>query len=176
MRHEGVVFKVYDKEFSGRMTYSVKLDGQPMYHRLGGNRFAGIAEPGNRIAFEATDNPDGKSTKVTGSVTLCAAPAPVAQTASVGGGYGGVDRQNNIVYQSSRKDSIAFLELVNATGALKLPAAPAAKLGALEAALDHYTALFFDDVGTLGAVVREAEGEKPVKAPVEAPAAEDDED
>lgn len=156
MKYEGVVFKVYDKEFSGKMTYSIKLDGQPLYHRAGMQRFAGIAEAGNRVSFDAEPNPDGKSTKITSPVTLVAAQAVASSGTPSGGGDG--PRQNSIIYQSSRKDALEFLNVLFNAGALKLPAAVAAKAGALEALLDRYTALFFDDVNTLGAVVREAEG------------------
>mgnify|MGYP001354182343 CR=1 FL=1 len=174
-RVEGIVFKVYDKTFSGRLTYSIKLDGQPLYYRCGGNRYAGIAEPGNRIAFDAEPNPDGSSGKVTSTPVLMAqqaAPA-VASAPSMGGGYNSSERNNSIAYQSARKDALTFLNLVNASGALKLPAAQAAKLSALELALDRYTALFFDDIGTLGAVVREAET---ATKPADAPAAAESED
>jgi hypothetical protein len=175
VRHEGVVFKVYEKEFSGKMTYSIKLDGQPLYHRAKFNRYAGIAEPGNRIAFDADDNPDKKSTTITSPVVLVAAtPVAASGAPSAGGGGWGAERNNSIVYQSSRKDAIAFLQIVLGAGSLKLPAALNAKLGALEAALDRYTALFFDDVNTLGAVLREAEGEKEEK-PAKAVEADEEE-
>lgn len=172
MRYEGVVFKVYEKEFSGRMTYSIKLDGQPLYHRAGGNRYAGIAEPGNRVAFDADANPDGKSTKISGAVTLQSAPQAAASgTPSMGGDA----RQNSIVYQSSRKDALAFLDIVVKNGALKIPTPVNAKLGVLEAALDRYTALFFDDVNTLGAVLRSAEGETAEAGQKDAEAEKDEE-
>lgn len=153
---QGLVFKVYDKPFSGRMTHTIKLDGDPIWYRAGGNRFAGIAEPGNTVTFEATPNPDGTSAKIVGPVTIVATQPVAASGTPAYSGSGG-DRNASIVYQSSRKDAVAFLAAALAAGAIKLPAAQAAKLGALEAALDRYTAIFYEDVGTLGAVVREAE-------------------
>lgn len=154
---EGVVFKVYPKTFPGKPeTYSIKIDGDPIYYRSGTNRFAGIAESGNRVTFMATPNADGKSARIDSPVTLVAAPPPAAAsgTPALGG-----DRQNNIVYQSSRKDAIELVKLILSTEAMTLPTKKADRLAALEALVDHYTAQFFEDVSTLGAVTRENESE-----------------
>lgn len=157
MRAEGVVFKVYDKQFPGKpMTYSIKLDGQPLFFRAGTNRYAGIAESGNRVAFDYTPNADGKSGNITGPVTLAAAPAPAA-SGSVGFVPSG-ERQNSIVYQSSRKDAIELVKLILSTEAIAVPAKKADRLEFIEALVDHYTATMFEDVNTLGAVTRENEG------------------
>lgn len=154
-RIEGVVYKVYDRDFRGQKSYTIKIDNDPIWYRCGTKRFAGIAESGNRVAFNATMNPDGTSAKVEGEVTLAAkAPAAASGTPNAGG-----DRNNSIVYQSSRKDALELVTLLVSSGALKLPSAQAKKAGAVEAAVDRYTALFFDDVFTLGAVTREAEGD-----------------
>jgi len=155
-RVEGTVFRVYDREFRGKKSFTIKLDGVDVWYRAGAKRWAGIAEPGNRVAFDAEPNLGRDDAKIVSDVVL----AKAAPAAAPGAPYasGGGDRNNSIVYQSSRKDALALVALLAQTGALKLPAAQAAKAGAVEAALDRYTALFFDDVSTLGAVVREAEG------------------
>ena len=153
MRVEGEVFKVYAKDFRGRTNYTIKIDNDPIWYRCGTDRFAGVAEPGNRIAFDAEMNPDGTSAKVTSNPVLAQAAPPAAATPTAGGG----DRQANIVYQSSRKDALEFVKLALDDGAITLPAAKAKKLAALEALVDRYTALFFDDVHTMGAITREAE-------------------
>ena len=152
----GQVFKVYPKTFPGKAeSYSVKLEDNPIYYRMGTRRFAGIAEPGNRIEFMATANADGKSANVDGDVKLQAASAAAAPgTPSLSGSA----RDNSIQYQSSRKDALEFVGLIVAADAVKLPAKQAAKLGALETLADHYTAKFFEDISTLGAVTRELEG------------------
>jgi hypothetical protein len=155
-RVEGVVYKIYDRQFRGRPSYTIKIDNDPIWYRAGEKRFAGIAESGNRVAFNAEMNPDGTSAKVVGEVTL-ASPAPVAANGTPASGGGG-DRNNSIVYQSSLKAALNLVSIMAQTGALKLPAAQAKKVGAIEAAVDRYTAMFFDDVFTLGAVTREAEG------------------
>lgn len=150
---EGVVWKVYTKNFRGRDNYTVKLDGIPTYFRLGTNRHAGVCEEGNKITFSYEENPDGQSARVTSDPRIVQAQAPAAQTA---GPTGGSPRQAAIEYQSSRKDALEFLRLTLTSGAVTLPAAKGKKLVALEALLDRYTAQFFEDVATLGAVVREA--------------------
>jgi hypothetical protein len=168
---EGVVFKVYPKTFPGKPeTYSIKIDGDPLFYRAGTNRFAGIAESGNRVTFEATPNPDGKSARIEGPVTLVK-PQP-AQTVGSTGTPSWDGRNNSIVYQSSRKDAIEYVKLLLANGALPVPKDKKSIAGFLDAALDRYTAQFFEDVNTLGAVTRELEGGT---APTEA-AEEGDED
>lgn len=153
-RVEGVVFKVYDRDFRGKKSYTIKIDGDPTWYRAGGKRWAGIAEAGNRVAFDAEPNEGRDDAKIVSDVVLAKATPAAGGSPSAGGG----DRGNSIVYQSSRKDALALVALLAQTGALKLPAAQAKKVGVIEAAVDRYTALFFDDVFTLGAVVREAEG------------------
>jgi hypothetical protein len=156
-RVEGVVYKVYDRVFRGRNSYTIKIDNDPIWYRAGEQRFAGIAEAGNRVTFNAEMNPDNTSAKIVGAVTL-SSPAPAAANGTPST-LGGGDRNNSIVYQSSLKAALNLVSIMAQTGALKLPAAQAKKAGAIEAAVDRYTAMFFDDVFTLGAVTREAEGE-----------------
>lgn len=163
MKYTGKVYKIYEREFRGKMSYSIKLDDQPLYHRLNDKRFAGIAESGNVIEFEAEPNADGKSTAVKGEVRLAAASSsqPQAATSFAGGGT----RDASIQYQSSRKDALEFLSIAITAGAIKLPAKEAAKLKAMEALVDYYTAGFYEDIGTLGAVSRSngsGEGEEDV--------------
>jgi hypothetical protein len=151
------VYKVYERAFRGQPSFTIKIDNDPIWYRAGNQRFAGIAEAGNRVAFNASMNPDGTSAKVEGPVTLAQpAPAAASGTPSVGGGG---DRNNSIVYQSSRKDALELVKMLLSSGALVLPKQQSKKVGIIEAWTDRYTAMFFDDVFTLGAVTREAEGE-----------------
>jgi len=171
MRVEGTVYKVYTRDFRGKSSHTIKIDGNDTWFRAGAKRYAGIAESGNLVAFDAEPNPGRDDAKITSDVVL----AKAAPAAAPGTPYAAVgDRNNSIIYQSSRKDALALVGLLAQTGALKLPAAQAAKAGAVEAALDRYTALFFDDVSTLGAVVREAEGTGDGAAESEDEADEDD--
>jgi hypothetical protein len=161
-KYTGKVFKIYDKVWGGNKptTYSIKLDGQPLYHRTGTNRYAGIAESGKVVEFFATPNADDKSANVDGPVTEVTASAPAASgTPSYGGGWNDPGRQNSIVYQSSRKDAIEFVTFLYEKEVIPMPKTPKDRLGNVEATLDRITAQFFNDVNTLGAVVREAESE-----------------
>lgn len=153
----GQVFKVYDKQMFGKTLYSVKLENDPIYYRMNENRGAGIVEAGNWIEFEASPNPDGKSATIEAAPRLLPKPAPaavsVAGPVSAGGG-GGNARETSIHYQSARKDAIQFLQIAVSSGAVTLPAKAAAKLKALDALVDYYTALYFEDISTGGAVTR----------------------
>lgn len=152
----GQVFRVYPKTFPGKPeTYSVKLEDNPIYYRLGTKRFGGIVEPGNRIEFFATMNSDGKSARVDGDVkALAAIPAATAGTPSLAPS----GTQAAIQYQAARKDALVLVGMVLGAEAIKLPGKPGDKLGVVEGLVDHYTAKFFEDTSTLGAVTRELEG------------------
>jgi len=157
---QGKVFKVYDKVFSGKTNYSIKLEDNPIYYRAGGKRWAGIAEPGNVVSFDAEVNDDGKSARITGDVKKAAA-SPQGAAPNLGGGGA---RESSIHYQSSRKDALEFVKLAVSVGAIDVGKTKAKQLGVLEAALDRYTAIFFDDIGTLGAVARASEAEGAAEA------------
>lgn len=148
MQVTGQVFKVYEKTFSGKNNYSVKLENDPLYYRMNQKRFAGIAEPGNTVTFSAEMNEDGKSARVTGELKKASGPAAAAAPVSTG------NRESSIHYQSARKDALVMVDLLIRTEALSLGKAPAKKAAIIEAALDRYTALFFEDIGTMGAVTR----------------------
>lgn len=149
----GQVFKIYDKEFRGRKLYSIKLEDDPVYYRMNENRNAGIAEAGNFIEFDAEPNPDGKSATVKGAVKLAAKPQSSPANTGGGGGFSAA-RETSIHYQSARKDALVFVGLAVSSGAVKLPAAAAKKLKALEGLVDAYTAQYLEDITTGGAVAR----------------------
>jgi hypothetical protein len=171
----GQVFKVFEREWPSKRpggkpnkTFSIKLEGDPLYYRCprgkgqgsDGERFAGIAEAGNTVTFEAEPVND-TSAQIVGSVTKV--EAQQATVASIGTGVAnsapapagqGTSREASIHYQSSRRDALAFVETAVRHGMVKMPAKEAARLEALEALVDHYTAAFFADVATFGAVAR----------------------
>ncbi len=173
MKYQGQVFRVYPKQFPGKAeTFSVKLEDQPLYHRMGTKRFGGIVEPGKVIEFEATPNSDGKSTTVQGDIReVVQAPAASPGTPAMPNNTG---RDNSIQYQSARKDALEFVKLLVSTEGLKLGKDAGKKEGILFAALDRYTSFFFKDIVTLGAVVREAESEGEPEAPAAEAASGDD--
>jgi hypothetical protein len=155
-QYVGRVAAIYNREFSGKMTYSIKIDGSPLYFRLNDKRYPGIVEKGNMVEFEAEENSDGKSAKVIGAVRAGRA-APTSEAgkgAAVGGGVDWAKKDASIQYQSSRKDAVEFVKLLVQTGALGLPAAKSKQVAALELAVDRYTAQFFADIAELGAVKR----------------------
>ena len=169
-KYSGKVFKIYDREWQGKKLYSIKLDGDPLYHRLNGKPPAGV-DSGAYVSFDAEPNSDGKSTKVKGDVLVQTAPAPAAQAASPAGSYAA--RDVSIHYQSARKDALAFLDILTREKAVKLPTKQAAILATLEAALDMYTAKFYEDISTQGAVARANGTDAPAEEPAEEPSEED---
>jgi len=150
----GQVFKVYEKDFRGKMLFSVKLENDPIYYRMNENRHSGIAESGNWIEFTAEPNADGKSATVKGPIKLAPKATPAAAVAGPSGGAYTGAREASIHYQSARKDALTFVGMAITSGAIKLPAAAAKKLKALEALVDAYTAGFLEDISTGGAVAR----------------------
>jgi len=165
---QGQVFRIYEKEFRGKKSISVKLEDNPIFYRFGDRRHAGILEPGNVVEFEAGDtNEDGKSAHANGTPVQVKGQKSGGASAPSGGGGGGGAREVSIHYQSARKDALEFLQLAHVVGALKLPATEAKRLGVLEAALDKYTAIFFEDTGILGAVTRA--NEEPAEADEDSP-------
>jgi hypothetical protein len=171
----GQVFKVYDKQWGNKTLFSLKLENDPIFYRMNENRGAGIVEPGNWIEFDANPNSDGKSATVTGKPSIIAPPAQAASAPATGAVYqggGGSARETSIHYQAARKDALTLLGIAIPAGAIVLPAKAAAKLKALDALVDFYTALYFEDTSTGGAVTRAQEAaytetdedDKPAKA------------
>lgn len=154
---EGVVWKIYTKVFRGRENFTVKIDGDPLYYRLNTNRYPGVCEEGNRIKFTAEENSDGQSARVLDTPVIVTPPAGAAAAAPASAGAGGSSSGLQMRYQGALERAILFVDVALKNGAIVLPAAKAKKLGVLEAALDKYTAQFYDDTNTLGAVTREAE-------------------
>lgn len=154
-KYVGQVKKIFDREFSGKMTYSIVIEGSPLYFRLNNKRYPGIVEVGNVVEFEATENDDGKSAKVVSPVTAGKqTKSPQAQAASGGGTTDWAAKDRSIQYQSSRKDAIEVVGLLLTSGALKLPADKAKQVSVIEAVIDRYTAQFYVDIPELGAIKR----------------------
>lgn len=132
---------------------------------------------GATVEFEGEVGRNGKSVFVVDASIKEVAAAPAA--ASGGGGAPSMgSRDASIQYQSSRKDALVMVDLLIKTGALKLPEAPAKKAGVIEAAVDRFTAIYYEDIEQLGALAR-----TPPDAPAEAKpakvakaAADDDEE
>lgn len=161
---QGVVFKVYPKEFPAKggkpavTWYSIKLEDDKVYYRCKAERYAGIAEAGNRIELEHNGvAEDGSQAEVVkGSVRLAAKPV-LAGTGSSSASVvnsSGPSRESSIHYQSARKDALQYVDIMVRANAIKLPAKESARLAALDAIVDRITAQYFDDIGNFGAVAR----------------------
>jgi len=160
---KGVVSKLITREWKDKTFYSVGLEGEKGFISLGTSR-GGIAE-GDYVEIEWEENAKGYKDAVKGGVKKLEKPKNQPAAAKAGGG-GQPKDEGSIQYQSSRKDAIAYVQTVIAAGAVKLPAKEADKLAALDALVDLYTAKFYADIASKGAVAR-ANGE-------DAPPAEDD--
>lgn len=164
----GKVTNVYVKDYDdGGRSVSFRLAGDEKFYRCGKKRFEGIVEKGNTIEFDYSTISDSAS-KVTNTPKLASAKA----AGGGGSSSGNSSTSNDIHYQSSRKDAVEFLKAVLSVGAIKLPAKESGKLEVLEKALDHYTAAFYADVETKGAVAR-VKGPKPADEDAEGDEADD---
>ena len=154
----GQVFKLYEKNLGRKILWSFRLENDPVYYRMDENRGAGIVEPGNFVEFEAELNFDGKSAQVKEPPRRVEpAKAPAAASGANYSRGGDPSREQSIHYQSARKDALLLMQIALANGAIALPAKQGAKLAALEALVDSYTALYLEDISTGGAVTRATE-------------------
>lgn len=171
---KGKVKKVIKKEFEdGGVSISFTLVGQDPFFRLGSKRLAGVVEEGSFIEFYGEQVSD-KAVKVKVDTVKAASGKPAGEGGSSAASSGSSRdaTSHDIHYQSARKDALVFVQTIVAAGAIKLPVKESGKLEALEAALDRYTAAFYADIETKGAVAR-------VKGPAktdEEPAETGDED
>ena len=172
---KGKVKKVIKKEFEdGGVSISFTLAGQEPFFRLGSKRLAGVVEEGNSIEFYGEQVSD-KAVKVKTDTVKAASGKPAGEGGSSASSARS-DTSHDIHYQSARKDALAFVQVVIAAGAIKLPAKESGKLEALEAALDRYTAAFYADIETKGAVARVKGPAKGDEAAADEEPADDDGD
>lgn len=168
-RMQGQVFKLYDSRFGGG---SFRLENDQTYYNTR-EALPQFVVPGAQIEFEAGEL-KGKGRAASNITQLARAPQTTAQT--VGGGTG-VGRDEHIRYQSARKDALQMVQLLLEHGAVKLGENVAKRAAIIEALVDKFTANFFVDIDTLGALDRvepeEIEPSEPVaKAKVKAKPAE----
>ncbi len=131
--------------------YSVKI-GDTWYGTGSKNEPAGVAK-GDIVEGEF-ELEKGKYKTITKAGLKKAAQAPAGASGGTGGGTNWAAKDDSIRYQSSRKDALAFLALPGVLDAVVAKAKPADKVGIIEALVDKYTASFFEDVATFGAVAR----------------------
>lgn len=174
---QGQVYKVFEKQFPGKggkpgnTWYSIKLEGDDTYYRCK-EKNPGVIS-GLVVKFEVegdqvTSRPEiVQQTPAAAMQSVMGTPVP-APTQSLG--QLGSTRDSSIQYQSARKDALQFVDMIlRAEQAgkviVKLPAKEAARLEAVEALVDSYTAQYFHDIATFGAVSRSS-GEESEKAAV----------
>ncbi|MGD9590825.1 MAG: hypothetical protein AB7Q37_18515 [Pyrinomonadaceae bacterium] len=147
---KGKVWKVYQKEWKNKTLYTIKIDGNDTYYRCGEKNPGNLT--GKVVEFEAGED-TGSGAQVKGKVTVVD-----SSTANKGSGGGSVgydpQRDNRIQYQSSRKDALEMVKALLDKGGVKLPSKTADIAQVIEGLVDHYTAQFFEDVATFGAVAR----------------------
>lgn len=155
--------------------YSVKI-GDKWYGTGKKQAPSGVAQ-GDTVEGEF-ELEKGKYATITkaGLSKASSASAEAAAPAAKGSSAGTTDwvaKDASIRYQSSRKDALSYLALPGVLTALGLEKAkPADKIGIVDAVLDKYTAAFYDDVSTFGAVTRV---NAPAVDPSAPPSEEDDE-
>ena len=131
----GVVESASDKDFGNGPVYSLKVNGT--WYSFGFNQPS--CARGDNVSFDTKTN--GKYTNgVAASLEINSSGSSPSSSSSTSSGDNTV--QNSIIYQSSRKDAIHFLEVAASLEAVKLPAKAADKLSVLEEMLDYYTLRF----------------------------------
>jgi hypothetical protein len=164
----GQVYRIFEKQWNGKTLRSVRLDGNPLYYRWGDKDLPAGVVGGAFVSFDAEPK-DDQSAQIKGGILvntaaqdkIVNAPSKPANTQS-NSSSGSVSsravdweaKDASIRYQSARKDAIAFLALPGVLDGIVGKAKPSDKLGIVEATVDRYTAAFYEDIGTFGAVTR----------------------
>jgi hypothetical protein len=177
-KQKGVVFRVHEKDYRGKMLYSFKFDGgdENEWFRLGEDRHEGVIEEGNTVGVYFTiDRRDNR--QVEKAVLLEKGdPAPARSSnrstggrKPSGGGQSARDkywedkdaydkevREPAIRYQAARRDAIDVVKMLLDNEAVKLPAKTKVneRRDAIEGLVDVYTAQLYLDVMEQGAVKR----------------------
>jgi hypothetical protein len=148
-KYEGRVSKVYTSRYGG----SFGLESHQGLYFNTKQALPPWLAAGSGVSFEATMGRNGKSVYVTDAtlVEVKQQPAPAGQS----GGF--IDRDASIRYQSSRKDALSMVSLLVQTNALWNPDKRPVQskiAGIIESAVDRFTAIYFEDIETLGALDR----------------------
>lgn len=144
----GVVEKLYANQTKVGTTYAFIVDGQ----RYGTYKTKPACSEGDYISFDAEKkgdfwNADPKSIKKAEGGPVKAAPTQASPSYATKQD----DRQDSIIYQSSRKDALQFLDIAVAAGVVDLGTKTAGKkIEALNLFVDKQTQRYFEDVKNLG--------------------------
>ena len=133
--------------------YSVKIDGT--WYGMDSKKDPGVVQGDIVEGSYFLKNDKYKTITKAGLTKAAKSVAPVGATSSGSpGGTNWTAKDDSIRYQSSRKDALAFLGLPGVLESIVGKAKPADKVGLVEALVDKYTAGYFEDVATFGAVAR----------------------
>lgn len=161
---QGVIGRIYAKEFGGKNLYSFQLQGDRTYYRLG-ERKPSAAVEGASVEFDVEPRGNNLIAKnlrswVGGGVAEAPSARNVAAMATgpafVGRGGRGdpkddywkkreerdVETQKRIEIQSCRNSAIAFMAMAVQAGAIKLPTKQADQEAVLFEAVQKYTKEF----------------------------------
>lgn len=132
-RVRGVVFRAGQSKFG----YYVKLDGNEQFFNT---KYPPKCEEGDEVGIEYTQK--GKSANISKLVVLSKA-GPKEQGGN--GNQSAGDRNDSIVWQSSRKDAIEMAGLLLSNGAVKLPKTEDARAVIVAGLVDKLTFSYFQD-------------------------------
>lgn len=141
------------KTFASRWGGSFGLEEHPGVYFNTHDALPAFVVGGAFVEFEAAPGRTEKSRQVTDSSLKAVAGPPPTGERGHQGQFG--SRDEHIRYQSARKDALAMAGLLAAAGALYNEKTPKSKiLGILEDVVDRFTAVYFEDIETLGALSR----------------------
>ncbi len=164
-QYQGKVSKLFESRRGGSFGLA---DQYGLYFNTK-NDLPPFVVPGATVSFEAEVGRNGKSCYVVDSTLKEVVGAPKPAPGGTPTGFG--TRDDSIKYQSSRKDALVMVGLLAAAGALYNDKTPKAKLaGIIEDTVDRFTALYYEDIETLGALERAGPAEKEIEIPVPQPA------
>ena len=188
---EGFVWWRGSTTFGGKELYSFKFDGEDQFYRQGTERFEGVIDKGNYVKAEVELKQNGhwevKRAKVVDAPTKAIEKQEKSTKKKAGakkGEYARNMKSKNdywenkdiyykevevpaIRYSASRTAALAWVPLLIANDAIKLPAKTKTeeRRTVLDGLLDFYTAKFVDDSLDQKAVARVAESLEPEADP-----------
>jgi hypothetical protein len=163
------VIKVVKKNDFG--FYSVKIDDT--WYGTGQKKDPGVVAGDNVEGEYELEKGKYKTITKAGLTKAAKAAAPAAGSGQATTSSWAA-KDDSIRYQSSRKDALTLLGLPGVLDSIVGKAKPADRQGLVEALVDKYTASYFEDVSTFGAVAR-ANGTGAAADPAAPPADEEEE-
>lgn len=129
----GVVFRAGKSKFG----YYVKLDGNETFFNT---KYEPKCEQGDEVGIEYVQK--GRSCNISKLVVLSKAGR---REQGGNGNPAPADRNDSIVWQSSRKDAIAAADLLLRNGAVKLPKTEDGRAAIIAGLVDKLTYVYFND-------------------------------